>query len=138
MKRTLITLAAALGLAIVPSTSVFAQQLVALYNVPFAFNAAGVQLPSGRYIVSNTGLDASTLAGPHGSIMFSHRAGLSSKPAAGHLMFKKYGDAYFLREVWQDNGTGSKIRTSSQEKEIIRAQQLAKNSSSAVLVATSR
>jgi hypothetical protein len=138
MKRTLITIAAAIGFSIVPPTTLFAQSAEASYNVPFSFNAAGVQLPSGRYIVSNTGPQVSKISGFGGSILYISVPELSSKPSTAHLMFCKVGGTYFLQEVWQSNGTGTRIKVRKQEQEIVQSGQREKRTSTTVLLASTR
>lgn len=135
MKRTLISIAAALGFSIVTSAVLLAQSVTAVYHVPFSFNAAGVQLPAGKYTVQATGPQASLLSGYGGGFRFITSPNLSGKPSPAHLTFYKHGNAYFLREVWQQNGTGTKIRVSEQEREMMRAELVAKNAATPVLIA---
>lgn len=137
MKRTLISIAAALGFSIIPSTALLAQSAQGVYNISFSFNAAGVQLPSGRYTISNSGLigdELMTLGGYGGSVIFMRRSELRGKRGPAHLTFSKYGDSYFLREVWQDDGVGTKIKVNKQE---IREEE-AKNTAQTALVAAMR
>jgi hypothetical protein len=55
MKRTVIAVAAAIGSLLVPLGITQAQTERAFYQIPFSFNAEGVELSSGRYILSSTG-----------------------------------------------------------------------------------
>lgn len=127
MKRTLISAVAALGFSIIPSTALLAQSLETGYQIPFSFNAEGVQLPAGRYTLSNTGQQVSTLAGHRGSIMFLRVPGLTGKPGLAHLTFLRQGNDYVLREVWQSDGIGTRINVTDRERRIIKAQEEAKS-----------
>lgn len=129
MKRTLITIAAAIGM----STALFAESAPAIYEIPFSFNAAGVELPAGRYVVSQNGVHSSTLAGHGGGMIFIRNSGLTGGKEKAHMIFSKRGNAYLLREVWQDNGTGTKITVTNQERQIQEAKEA--NQASTVLVA---
>jgi hypothetical protein len=132
MKRSLITIAAGLGLSLF-SPALFAA--ASTYNVPFAFNASGVQLAAGKYTVS-TNQQSGNLSGHNGGVMFLNVPDLESKPGPAHLTFYKQGGTYFLREVWQVNGIGSRIRPGSREREMTKNQQAQNNATKVVLVAT--
>ena len=135
MKRTLFSIAAAIGFAIAPASALFAQSSGTVYNIPFAFNAEGQQLQAGKYVVSSN-QQAGSLSGRNGGVMFISRKDLESKPTQAHLTFVKYGETYVLREVWNADGIGSKINPTSREREMMRAEQ-AKNAPQTVqLVAT--
>jgi hypothetical protein len=127
MKRTLIAVAAAIGSLLVPVGIMRAQTERAVYQIPFSFNAEGVELSSGRYIVSSsTGTQTGVLRGANGKGVFFIITGhLSGKDRPSYLTFNKYGDKYFLRQVW-DGNAGSRIPTSVEEREILRTQQEAK------------
>jgi hypothetical protein len=62
---------------------------------------------------------------------------LSGKDRPAHLTFNKYGDRYFLRQVW-DGNTGSPIPMSVEEREILRTQQEAKTVPEKVTIAAKR
>lgn len=126
MKRTVIAVAAAIGSLLVPLGIMQAQTERALYQIPFSFNAEGVELSSGRYILSPTGAQTGMLRGENGKgVLFILSGMLTSKDRPAHLTFNKYGDKYFLRQVW-DGKTGSPVPISVEEREILRNQQEAK------------
>ena len=136
MKRTLMSVAAAIGSLIVPFTTVHAQMLIPVYQVPFAFNAEGVELAPGKYTVARTGFNSATLKGDHkvgAGVMFitgQH----SDKAGPSRLTFYRYGNRYFLRQVCDENGTVSKIPVSAQEREILQNQDTAKAAPAAVTI----
>jgi hypothetical protein len=129
MKRTLTSIAAAIGSLLVPFGIMRAQTERAVYQIPFSFNAQGVELSSGKYILSSTtGTQTGVLRGADGKGVFFIITGhLSGKDGPGHLTFNKYGDKYFLRQVWENGKSGSPIPTSIEERELLRHQQEAKN-----------
>jgi hypothetical protein len=132
MKRTLTSIAAAIGSLLVPFGVMRAQTERAVYQVPFSFNAEGVELSSGKYILSSRGPQTGMLRGDHGrGILFITTGTLTDSPA--HLTFNKYGDRYFLRQV-----SGSPIPVSIEEREILRSQQEAKTVPDKVSVVAQR
>jgi hypothetical protein len=143
MKRTLTAVAAAIGSLLVPFGIMRAQTERAVYQVPFSFNAEGVELSSGKYILSSgTGTQTGMLRGPDGKgVLFIISGTLSGKDPHSRLTFNKYvtpnGDRYFLRQVW-DGKTGSPMPVSIEEREILRNQQEAKTVPEKVTVAAKR
>jgi hypothetical protein len=120
MKRSLMSIAAAVGFAIAQPTLLPAQSAGLVYNVPFAFSASGVKLAAGTYVAS-TNQQSGVLRGHGGGFMYVVMPDLTAKPSPAHLTFYKYGESYVLREVWQSDGTGRKIRVTSREQEILKA-----------------
>jgi hypothetical protein len=139
MKRTLTSIAAAIGSLLVPFGIMRAQTERAVYQVPFSFNAEGVELSSGKYILSaSTGTQTGMLRGENGKgVLFITSGTLTNKNRSAHLTFNKYGDRYFLRQVWDEN-TGSPIPISVEEREILRNQQEAKTVPEKVTIAAKR
>ena len=118
MKRTLISIAASLGCLILASTALVAQSQIYAYDIPFSFNAAGIDMPAGHYMVMPASSEVGILRGPGHSITFQRGPQLSAKARAAHLTFHKYGDAYFLREVWDQSGQGNTVSESPREREL--------------------
>lgn len=138
MKRTLISIAASLGCLILPSTALLAQSATYTYDIPFSFNAAGIQMPAGHYLVTPESTTVGLLRGQGHSMLFQRTPQLNAKPRAAHLTFHKYGDAYFLREVWGQSGQGNTVKESAREREIRQTEQQARIHSKSVLVAATR
>jgi hypothetical protein len=138
MKRTLIYIAATLGCLTLPSAALMAQSPTWAYDIPFSFNAAGIQMPAGHYMVTPASDNVGVLRGQDHSIAFQRGPQLAAKPRAAHLTFHKYGDAYFLREVWDQSGQGNTVSESAREREIKRTEQQARIHSQTVLVAATR
>jgi hypothetical protein len=108
-----------------------AQGTAVKVTVPFAFQNGAQHLPAGTYRIDLSTEHVITLRG-----MTSHAAGIAmtfpeqrSKPVTvGKVVFQRYGDHYYIREVWvAGSNEGRKCVMSHEEK---REKQLlvAKNS----------
>lgn len=138
MKRTLIYIAATLGCLTLPSVALMAQSSGWAYDIPFSFNAAGIEMPAGHYLVTPESNQIGVLRGQGHGIAFQRGPQLGAKPRAAHLTFHKYGDAYFLREVWDQTGQGNTVSESAREREIRQTEQQARLHPRTVLVAATR
>jgi hypothetical protein len=138
MKRTLISIAASLGCFILASTALLAQSSGWAYEIPFSFDAAGIQMPAGHYLVTPEGNNVGLLRGQGHSMLFQRTPQLNAKPRAAHLTFHKHGDAYFLREVWDESGKGNPVNESPRERELRQTIEQARIHSQTVLVAATR
>ena len=94
-------------------------------NIPFAFQAGSIQMPAGVYDVS---LVSDHLLQLRGQGPGKQASGfLTVIPSQGgkiekngRLVFHRYGDRYFLREVWPgDSDQGSECTPSGDEKRIV-------------------
>lgn len=83
-------------------TSAFAQQTTVRASIPFAFTVGQQTLPAGDYLISMNGpamLRVAHLGGPDA-------VGLMAAPINGvekvspRLIFHRYGEKYFLAQVW--------------------------------------
>ena len=99
-------------------------------NVPFDFMAGNTQLPAGEYTVQVS-------APTHSIILISRKdsttsAFINTNPAVSSqpqseskLVFNRYGDRYFLSQVWQEgNAEGRQLLKSSREKEMAQIAKL--------------
>lgn len=96
--------------------------LVSTAKVPFEFNVADKALPAGQYIVkaiteSGNGV---RISGEDGSAMrLTHRISSNKAPDRGKLVFHRYGQRYFLSQVWNaGEKTGLQLLKSKQERNI--------------------
>ena len=127
MKKNLLSLA--MSLALLMSTAAQAQTTHLKITVPFGFTAGNVQLPAGEYEVKAVGpwggpaLSVHNVNSNAGTLVVSTSCS-SQKPAAdAKLVFHRYGQQYFLAEVWNRNSTvGSQIKISSRRTELARNQ----------------
>ena len=120
MKLLRIVLYAALLLA--ASTS-FAQtrQGDVVANIPFPFVVAHQTLPAGHYIVSPANADALGIhdANNRGTFVPTQRTQRSANDNSCKLVFHRYGDTYFLSEVWAaGNSNGRTLFRSRAEREL--------------------
>lgn len=73
-------------------------------NVPFAFMAGGVNLPPGEYLVYHPGnpyfLVIQDKVGRARAMAYVHPLGTRMNESTTKLVFNKYGDQYFLSQVW--------------------------------------
>jgi hypothetical protein len=119
MKLHRITLCAALLLA---AAVAFAQTKEGdvTADVPFAFVAAGHPMPAGHYIVSHLN-DSLRLHDRQNQGMFipTHSAQRSGHVDVSKLVFHRYGDTYFLSEVWTGgNDYGRALFPTKAEREL--------------------
>ena len=92
-----------------------------LVNIPFSFVVANHQMQPGRYMVKPAAsgviriLDTDT----KNSLFVSVHGVQSNGPNDAKLVFHRYGDSYFLAEVWPGySDTGKELPKSKAEKEI--------------------
>ena len=119
MKKQLLAL---IGLGLLLATaSAYAQSGVVKANVPFNFIVNNTQLPAGEYRISPIGIASSAMAiqspDRKAGLVFSPNACESLEPSkTTKLVFHRYGDRYFLAEIWI-GFTGRSLTMSSAEKE---------------------
>ena len=101
--RTLITIA-----LLVTAVSLFAQttpsQRLMTINVPFSFAAGDQSLPAGEYLVLTVTPERSiriaSTDGKHTAVVNTLPNYASAPSANSRLVFHRYGDEYFLTQVW--------------------------------------
>ena len=91
-------------------------------NVPFDFVAGGRALPAGPYTVSqpvNTSAIAMRSAGDADVVVLTNRIAAPGRKEIGKLVFHRYGDRYFLAEVWDtDTSNGRQVPETKAEREL--------------------
>jgi hypothetical protein len=110
--------------ALFATVAVFAQgpnSLVA--NVPFGFHVGNSMLPSGEYTVDTNvapGLVRLRSADSKSAVMiFANNVQTNTAPSKGKLIFNKYGDEYFLSQIWKAGiETGCQLRKTKRELEV--------------------
>lgn len=122
MKKQLIAL---LGLGLlVATTSAYAQTLKVKANVPFSFIVGKVNLPAGQYTVQSLGTSGNALYirdsnGPSKTMVNSHRCESRKTSEKSKLVFHRYGDRYFLAQIWTaGNDSGNELPKSARETEV--------------------
>jgi hypothetical protein len=121
---TMLTLIVGLAL-VTAAVTAKAQSTNVVSDIPFKFIVGDKTLPSGNYLVSSatSGGDVLRISSrkENASTM---RLTNSVQGKAGNtkprLIFHRYGEQYFLAEVWTGESTGRQLRKSSQERALQR------------------
>lgn len=105
-------------------------------NIPFEFNVGDKTLPAGQYAVSRINSDGTQLRvrGEEESASRLTQTVIAGEPKnQSVLVFKRYGDRYFLSQVWLAGEKAGRqmIRTSGEKA---MDQELAQNKSAAETV----
>jgi hypothetical protein len=124
MKTRALVMAGMMALTAMATTRVAQAQQEVAVNIPFDFVAGNTQLPAGEYTVKVS-------VPTHALILISRKdatmsafintnAAVSSAPQTeSKLIFNRYGDRYFLSQVWQQGyAQGRQLLKSSREKEV--------------------
>ena len=122
--RTLITLCLCLA-----STQLFAQSAhhpLAKVQVPFSFVAGDQNFPAGEYLISTVQPQRTLLIAGTGSSLSSIQTVspvYSVRPSENsRLVFTRYGNRYFLKEVWTEGSDEARtLPRSRHEMEVARA-----------------
>ncbi len=114
-----------LALALVPSA--LPAQTAAprtLVTVPFAFQVGSTHFAAGTYILSNPGEFLLSIQGKTRSAltMSSHESSKTPAPAS-KVVFYRYGDQYFLREVWMKGNIDHTYCLPSKAEEAVERRQ---------------
>ena len=130
MKTRALVMAGVMALTAMAFTRVAQAQELLAVNIPFDFVAGNTQLPAGEYTVRVS-------APTHTIILISRKdsatsaflvtnAAVSAEPQSeSKLIFNRYGERYFLSQVWTEgNSQGRQLLKSGREKEM---SQIAKN-----------
>jgi hypothetical protein len=110
MKTRIIHLAALLAIILVVPALLHAQMAIRQplfrVDIPFSFVAGGVHLPAGHYHVYHPG-DPYLIViekddGRARAMAYVHPSATNADESSTKLVFNKYGDQYFLSQVWTE------------------------------------
>ena len=124
MKNNLVLFAAALALLV--TTAASAQTTKMKADIPFKFIVNRATLPAGAYSVESLDEAGSVLAirGPDpkaNSLAMSNSCRSANPASQTKLVFHRYGDQYFLYQVWiQGKTNGREFLPSPREKEVAK------------------
>lgn len=126
MKTRMMVMAALVAVAMLASTRVAQaqDQNQMLIKVPFDFVAGNKTLPAGEYAVKSVGptnmLILVDRTDSTSSAFLPTQAAVSTEPQIeSKLVFNRYGNRYFLAQVWTaGNSSGRQLIKSNREKEI--------------------
>jgi hypothetical protein len=111
------------GVALLAAVTLCAQNTSRLVaEIPFDFQAGKVMLPAGKYEVdlskaSSTVWLATEDRTASAFVICNSKESLKLNET-GKLVFNRYGNHYFLSQVWPYGNTGREIIMSAREKEI--------------------
>lgn len=120
MSKTLLTL----GLAGAMAAGAAGLQSNLKVTVPFEFNAGRAVLPAGEYWVERQPVsdtlvirNVATAAGVFVRVLPTES---HSQDTRARMVFRKYGDHYFLAEIWNaGSATGAAVPKSKREREMM-------------------
>jgi hypothetical protein len=125
LSSSLVACALAIGsLAAAQPASAQSRTALAEVNIPFAFQTGNQTLPAGLYQIDLESNRLILLRGPRQAEGFveMHSAARSRAADHGSVVFERYGNKYFLRQIWTAGATtGLECRKSRAEKEILQA-----------------
>jgi hypothetical protein len=122
MKKQLFTL---LGLGLMlASAAAYSQTVNMKVNIPFKFVVRDAALPSGEYTIATLAgsSDAISIRNSNQkgqSLVLSHRCESLKASKQTKLVFHRYGDRYFLSQIWlAGDNAGRELPKSRQEVEV--------------------
>jgi hypothetical protein len=96
-------------------------------TIPFDFNVSGKTLPAGQYMVGRStetsaeGIAVRGLDDGAGVFVLTRGIQTGEKQEQSKLVFRRYGNQYFLGEVWiSGRSTGRELPSSRHERELAR------------------
>jgi hypothetical protein len=115
-------------LAVLGATQAFAQYGPTLRaDIPFEFAAGTAKLPAGEYTIhpaTSIAQPVLSLRGEEGgsaAFLLTNSAHSVAVPDQSKLVFHKYGDQYFLSQIWVEGQThGWQVPASRSERELSR------------------
>ncbi len=138
MKSRIYGALATLAVALTVGVSFAQAQSRVNADVPFAFSLQGQSMPAGNYEVislGNQALEIWNLDAQRGTLVAKQMSLQSSNDQSPKLVFHKYGDQYFLTQIWYSQDSGIGFAESKREKEVKTASNGLPNASETVIVA---
>ena len=124
MKTRALVMAGLTALTVMASTRVAQAQEHLVVNIPFDFVAGNTTLPAGEYSVQVSGPERALILtdrkDPAASAIINSNAVVANEiQSQSRLVFNRYGDRYFLSQVWAaGNSRGRQLLKSGREKEM--------------------
>jgi hypothetical protein len=142
MRKKVFSAALTCGLlAVMAAATAYAQmpETVVRASIPFEFSVRGETLPAGVYEIRRMGdqpdcLRISSVDDKHELAIFETEPVEARRISRAEIVFHRYGDSYFLSDVFAGRGqTGRELRPSRQERNLRR--EMASNNSEPDMVA---
>jgi hypothetical protein len=112
------------------SATAFAQTTQLKVAVPFEFIAGDTVLPAGNYDVESIdpwggkALSIHNVTSNAGTLLLSNSCQLAKTSDSNKLVFYRYGQRYFLAEIWTaGTNIGRKMSLNQRQRELARNQQ---------------
>ncbi len=124
MKTRALVMAGMMALTAMSYTRVAQAQEPLVFNIPFEFVAGNSMLPAGEYTVQVSGpthvLQLVDRKDSAASAFLGTNAAVAPEiQSESKLIFQRYGDRYFLSQVWTaGNSRGRQLLKSAREKEM--------------------
>jgi hypothetical protein len=133
LSSTLLASALAIGsLASTQFASAQTSATISKADIPFAFQTPTQLLPAGTYLIVEESNHLIRLQGTSkGGFVVTHDATKSHAPTRGSIVFDRYGDKYYLRQVWT---AGNKVGLECPKSRAEKANMQAKNQQPSGLV----
>lgn len=110
-----------IGIALAAVAAVHAQDKTVTANVPFSFYMGSSAMPQGAYKVAELahGWVVNLRSADATKSVTTNEVIGKKEPEPARLVFHRYGDAYFLAEIWTgDAPIGQALAVSPREKEL--------------------
>lgn len=126
MKTRTLAIASLLLLSMMAAAPVVHAQQPLVVNIPFEFVTTNATLPAGEYYVERLGQSGELLAmksadAHAAAVVMTIPTQAKSGQWESHLVFNRYGNRYFLSQIWtSDSLTGRELLKSSREKELAK------------------
>ena len=130
MKKQSFLMAGVLVLSSMAATQVARAQEAMVVDIPFAFTAGNATLPAGEYRVQKMDRNSAVLLihcwdARASALVITNAAQAKELQTESKLVFNRYGNRYFLSQVWNAGSIrGRQLPISPREKEM---PQLARN-----------
>ncbi len=119
------SLIALVGLVILHGAStVRADFLQTRTFVPFDFTVGTTTLPAGRYLVSRLDGSAAVIqlrSSKAGVFLVTQETTSGNRVDHAAMVFHRYGERYFLRQIWVSGSRGFAMPESQAERELVNA-----------------
>jgi len=120
MKATILrfTVMAALALAFVASAQAQTALNFKTFAVPFSFKVGNKVLPAGEYKITadNQVIRVQQINGKENAVSLTQRTrGVNHNLSDAKLTFRRYGDQYYLSQVWLPDNLGRELKKPRRE-----------------------
>ncbi len=109
-----------IGIALAAVAAVHAQDNTVTANVPFSFYMGSSAMPQGAYRVNELahGTVISLMSRDASKSVTAHNVAGKKMNEPARLVFHRYGEVYFLAEIWDGAPYGRALAASPREKEL--------------------